>query len=260
MVSDGQLLVDITVEISNLAGSLAAAIVVRSLPDAIRSDLNAAGTYDILDSGAAQGPGRHNLQNMHDRSLEEPTASFNYRFTFTTVAAPETQDGDDDGIADADDNCPLDANPSQQDTDRDEAGDACDVDDDNDTVADTADNCPLDANADQADGDGDGLGDVCDPETNADLDNDGVRDDADRCLPTPEGQVVDADGCSIAQLCPCDGPWQHRAAYLLCVAKTANDFRKDGLITRHELLKSVFEAGKSQCGKQPRKPRKWWQD
>ena len=37
---------------------------------------------------------------------------------------------------------------------------------DSDGVCDASDNCPQNANADQADGDGDGLGDVCDPCTN----------------------------------------------------------------------------------------------
>jgi hypothetical protein len=167
-------------------------------------------------------------------------------FQVTDVPPADT---DGDGVADADDNCPEVANSDQADTDGDEVGDACDPDSDGDGDLNEADNCPLDANPDQADGDGDGLGDVCDPETNTDLDNDGVPDDADRCLPTPEGQVVNAEGCSIAQLCPCDGPWKHGAAYLVCVAKTANDFRKDGLISVRELLEIVFEAGKSNCGK-----------
>jgi hypothetical protein len=181
-----------------------------------------------------------------------PLGSAEVVFTLTSLSLGSS-DADGDGVPDDADNCPDDANADQTDTDGDELGDACDPDVDGDGDLNDADNCPLDPNPDQADGDGDGLGDVCDPETNADLDNDGVPDNADRCLPTPEGQVVNAEGCSIAQLCPCDGPWQHRAAYLVCVAKTANDFRKDGLISVRELLKIVFEAGKSKCGQKPRK-------
>jgi len=74
---------------------------------------------------------------------------------------PDT-DTDDDGIADCNDNCPDDPNPSQVDTDEDEVGDACD-------------NCPNTPNPDQDDLDGDDLGDACDP----DDDNDGVLD----CVP-----------------------------------------------------------------------------
>lgn len=71
-------------------------------------------------------------------------------------------DDDNDGAADASDNCPLAANPSQQDTDGDTSGDVCDVDDDNDGIGDAADNCPLVANQSQTDSDNDGFGDVCD--------------------------------------------------------------------------------------------------
>lgn len=68
-------------------------------------------------------------------------------------------DADNDGILNSPDNCPLVANPDQQDTDRDGAdkqGDACD-------------NCPTVPNLDQEDVDKDGLGDACDD----DIDNDG---------------------------------------------------------------------------------------
>ena len=73
------------------------------------------------------------------------------------IDAPGSGDQDDDGIADADDNCPATANSGQEDEDGDAVGNVCD-------------NCPHVGNADQAnDGeaaagvDPDGAGDACDP-------------------------------------------------------------------------------------------------
>jgi len=57
-------------------------------------------------------------------------------------------DNDEDGIANAFDNCPHHPNPGQEDGDSDDAGDACD-------------NCLELYNPDQADIDGDGIGDDC---------------------------------------------------------------------------------------------------
>jgi PKD repeat protein/putative intracellular protease/amidase len=62
---------------------------------------------------------------------------------------PASVDTDEDGILNAEDNCPYEYNPGQEDTDGDGVGDVCD-------------NCPEVANPDQTDGDGDGLGDPCD--------------------------------------------------------------------------------------------------
>jgi hypothetical protein len=61
-------------------------------------------------------------------------------------------DTDGDGILDAEDNCPEDANPGQENSDNDSHGNACD-------------NCPNADNENQADSDGDGIGDVCDQGT-----------------------------------------------------------------------------------------------
>ncbi len=75
------------------------------------------------------------------------------------------------------DNCPVDANDDQLNSDDDIYGNACDADDDNDGLADAADNCPINANPNQLDTDGDGQGDACD----ADDDNDGIEDEFDNC-------------------------------------------------------------------------------
>jgi sugar lactone lactonase YvrE len=60
-------------------------------------------------------------------------------------------DGDADGIADRDDNCPALANAGQIDADGDHLGDVCD-------------NCPGASNPDQADRNADGAGDACQPD------------------------------------------------------------------------------------------------
>ena len=112
-------------------------------------------------------------------------------------------DADIDGRADANDNCPHDANADQADNDGDNLGDVCDPDDDNDGVMDGADNCQFTANPGQADNDGDGQGDVCD----ADDDNDGVLDGADNCPTTANADQVDFDRDHIGDACdPFTGP------------------------------------------------------
>jgi hypothetical protein len=90
------------------------------------------------------------------------TASVTARVTFAEriFDAPGV---DNDGVADAVDNCPTIPNPVQADTDLTRAGgDACDGDLDNDNVDDDVDNCPTIANSEQLDTNGNGLGDLCD--------------------------------------------------------------------------------------------------
>lgn len=106
---------------------------------------------------------------------------------------PHGFDGDNDGIPDTEDNCPLIPNPEQEDADSDELGDACDPDDDNDGIPDEEDNCPYDSNPRQEDFDQDGLGDICDP----DDDNDGILDELDACpYENPGGYDANLDGCT----------------------------------------------------------------
>lgn len=109
-------------------------------------------------------------------------------------------DADVEGIADADDNCPDDANADQADNDADNLGDVCDPDDDNDNVEDADDNCPMTANGDQADNDADDLGDICDP----DDDNDTVLDGADNCPFTPNTDQNNHDADAEGDACDAD--------------------------------------------------------
>jgi hypothetical protein len=112
----------------------------------------------------------------------------------------EGADQDDDGVPDVDDNCVLDSNLGQADTDLDGAGDVCDPDDDNDDVLDGDDNCSFNPNPNQYDLDMDGLGDVCD----ADPDGDGIGDDpgeVDNCPMTPNSYQDDTDGDGAGDAC-----------------------------------------------------------
>lgn len=81
-------------------------------------------------------------------------------------------DQDEDGIADALDNCSRTFNPNQADTDNDNIGDVCDncpdtenpdqEDNDYDNIGNGCDNCVHISNRMQEDGDNDDIGDVCD--------------------------------------------------------------------------------------------------
>jgi len=93
---------------------------------------------------------------------DDPIWTSNGDLLEVNLGAP---DGDGDGVADSEDNCPSAPNPDQTDTDEDGVGNACDDDDDNDGVLDADDNCPTTHNPDQADSDGNGIGDACEPIT-----------------------------------------------------------------------------------------------
>jgi hypothetical protein len=109
-------------------------------------------------------------------------------------------DSDLDGVPDPFDNCPHDANPSQDDNENDGLGDVCDPDDDNDGAPDTVDNCPMAENPGQEDNEGDGLGDVCDP----DDDNDTIPDAIDNCPFDANLGQEDCDGDAEGDACEAD--------------------------------------------------------
>lgn len=115
----------------------------------------------------------------------------------------EDADADGDGIPDATDNCPDDANADQADSDGDGTGDACEDapgDSDGDGVLDPDDNCPNDSNPEQTDTDLDGLGNACD----SDRDGDGVNNGVDNCPDVRNAEQGDTNGDGIGDACDGD--------------------------------------------------------
>ena len=146
------------------------------------------------------------MWHTHEDNISQTGSA--YIFTL----GDESIDSDSDGVIDTLDNCPLDANPLQEDKDGDGVGDVCDAegraggsDPDEDGVVNRKDNCPNIPNPDQADLDEDGIGDVCDtPASLTDTDGDGFTDDVDNCPLIFNDSQVDTDGDGLGNACDDD--------------------------------------------------------
>ncbi|MBI2343887.1 MAG: thrombospondin type 3 repeat-containing protein [Deltaproteobacteria bacterium] len=110
-------------------------------------------------------------------------------------------DLDHDGIADAEDNCPVEPNAAQHDSDGDGVGDACSSDDDGDGIADVTEVTLYGTDPTKIDTDGDGLSDpieIFSTQTNplkSDTDGDGYSDSLDLFpLDSDEWEETDGDG------------------------------------------------------------------
>lgn len=110
-------------------------------------------------------------------------------------------------------------------------------DTDSDLIPDGRDNCPAVPNFDQHDADNDGVGDAC-----------------DSCPGTASSDLVLPNGCSVNQACPCEGPstdveWTDQHAYVRCVGRALRTLRRQGKISRHDVVTLVDRAVRSACGR-----------
>ncbi len=102
------------------------------------------------------------------------------------------QDDDGDSVSDEEDNCPLAANPEQENFDLDSQGDACDSDDDNDLVPDDGDCGPFDPTVKP------GAQEICD---GLDNDCDGSTDEDFVCGTGPCAGKKEGDACDDGDAC-----------------------------------------------------------
>jgi len=87
-----------------------------------------------------------------------------------------------------------------------------------------------------------------------DQDFDGVPDALDHCQGNVPCTIVNSTGCSLDQLVPCAGPtsggtWRNHGAYVSAIARAANEFLAQGVISEDEKDSIVAQAAHSDCGR-----------
>ena len=176
-------------------------------------------TYVVVNASRAEHQGNYRVTVTDDNDSLLSDRTLRIEVNQSGSGTGGGSDADNDGVNDADDNCPNLMNAGQVDTDQDGAGDLCDDDidgdgfsntdeelagtdsrdsnsrpsgafndSDGDGIENTADNCPNVANPEQSDLNGDGEGDVCDD----DIDGDGAFNDEEAAAGT---DPLDASSC-----------------------------------------------------------------
>ena len=206
--------------------------------NAVKEKINTNGTYTDSDCSADNlyvrysntSPYMSGDDHQIPKAFENETMRFFSRHLLSSKV-PKV-DSDADGIKDTADNCPTVANPKQVDTDNDNIGNRCDLDDDNDGMPDQWELRyglnPLSKNDATADKDSDGLGNLqefklgtnptktdtdgdgrndkedkfpTDPKVFNDSDSDGIGDKLDNCPNKANKEQKDSDNDGIGDVC-----------------------------------------------------------
>ncbi|MDA8532523.1 hypothetical protein N9K43_02360 [Candidatus Poseidoniales archaeon] len=164
---------------------------------------------DIVTVGGGLGGG-----SMSKGTLSLTSAT-NWDTMIWSIDPSSKKDADFDGVPDFADNCPNDSNPTQDNTDGDAQGDACDSDDDNDGLTDNfPDLCPRGGQFNWTSSQ-----DTSNPAASTDWDNDGCKDDVeDTDDDNDEIDDVD-DNCPYTSYAPPRPTW---------VSDAINDIDGDG--------------------------------